>query len=111
LEKFSGDRLEPGIQIEEKWKEIMKIRKENSITLPLLDQENRNLFIVLTEELKKNIVAIDEATNQVPYDKIDPEIRSSVIFEVLIDEAYKSSLIEGAHTTKKKTKKMIENKL
>ena len=34
----------------------MKFRKDNSITLPLLDQEKRNLFIVLTDELKKNPV-------------------------------------------------------
>lgn len=104
-------RLNPGVQIDEKWIEIMSLRKQKSIALPLLDQENRNLFIVLTENLKKSIVSIDEATNKIPYDNIDPEIRGAVIYDVLIDEAYKSSLIEGAHTTKKKTKKMIEENL
>lgn len=104
-------RIKPEEDIEKEWAKIMKFRKDNSITLPLLDQEKRNLFIVLTDELKKNIVKIDDSANHIPYDKIDSDIRNSVILDVLIDEAYQSSIIEGAHTTKKKTTKMIKENL
>lgn len=104
-------RLETGFDIEEEWKKIMDIRKKSSISLPLVDQENRKLFVVLTEELKKNMVTIEDAATQVPYDNIDENIKESVKLDVLIDEAFQSSLIEGAFTTKKKTQKMIKENL
>ena len=104
-------RLGKDENIHEKWEKLMKERKSNSIKLSLLDQNKNNLFIVLNEELKKNIVKIEEYSKEGIYDEFDDEVRKSVIFESLIDEAYQSSLIEGAFTTKKKTEKMIKENL
>lgn len=104
-------RIKTGLNINEVWKEVQDYRKKNSIKLSLLDQEGENLFIVLTEELKKMIVYIDDVANKNLYESASPEMKSQIVLEALIDEAYQSSVIEGAHTTKKKTKKMIEEKL
>lgn len=104
-------RIKTGEEIEDVWKEVQDYRKENGIELPLLDQDGKNLFVLLTEELKKNIVYIDKTANENLYDRADEEIKKKVMAEALMDEAFQSSLIEGAHTTKKKTKKMIEENI
>jgi len=104
-------RIKKGFNISEVWKEVQDYRKENGIKLPLLDQQGERLFVVLTEELKELIVEIDDIANKNLFENARVEIKEEIMQDALLDEAYQSSVIEGAHTTKKQTKKMIEENI
>jgi len=104
-------RLKKGFNIDEVWKEVQEFRKESGIRLPLQDQQGEDLFVVLTEELKELIVGIDDIANKNLFENARLEIKEEIMQKALLDEAYESSVIEGAHTTKKQTKKMIEENL
>lgn len=92
------------------WADIEKQRLENSIKLPLLDKEKRNLYYNLTEETIQNINQIEELAKKANIEDIIPDdIKSSSLVETLIDEAFSSSVIEGAHSTRKRAMEMILN--
>ena len=101
-------RLEVDEDINEVWQELMDYRKETGIEIPLVDQKGRNIFMVLTENLKENIARIDDLARKDIFEELDEETKMNVMLGAQADEAFYSSVIEGAHTTKKRTKDMIE---
>ena len=104
-------RLKKDFNIDEVWKDVQEFRKKSGIKLPLQDQQEEDLFVVLSEELKELIVGIDDIANKNLFENARIDIKEEIMLEALLDEAYQSSVIEGAHTTKKQTKKMIEENI
>lgn len=104
-------RLKKDFNINEVWKDVQEFRKKSGIKLPLQDQQEEDLFVVLSEELKELIVGIDDIANKNLFENARIDIKEEIMLEALLDEAYQSSVIEGAHTTKKQTKKMIEENI
>ena len=101
-------RLDVGEDINELWKELMDYRKNNGIEISLVDQKDQNVFVVLTDNLKENIAKIDDLARKNIFEELDEETKMNVMLGAQADEAFYSSVIEGAHTTKKRTKEMIE---
>ena len=103
-------RLKTDKDINVVWEELMEYRKNIGIEIPLIDQKSKNIFFVLTDKLKENIAKIDDLARQNIFEELDEETKMNVMLGAQADEAFYSSVIEGAHTTKKRTKDMIEKK-
>lgn len=97
--------------LEEFWSELVKTRKKTAIIIPLKDQTDNYFWFNLTPTIKKNIELIESAGTKDVFKSIPPEIKTSTIVESIIDEAYNSSVIEGAFSTKKRTKELVEKNL
>jgi len=92
----------------EVWKELQSSRREKGVKIPLKDQKDKELFFSLTEELKKKVVAVDDLARNNFFDNLDENEKIDLIRAAQEDEAFYSSVIEGAHTTKKRTKELVE---
>lgn len=93
------------------WKEIEKRRKAMSIEIPIRDASDNKLRYVHTMEIDDNIKAIMSLAKEDVADMISSEIKSDVLMDSLIDEAFSSSVIEGAYSTRKRAGEMIKNNL
>ena len=95
----------------EVWKQLQFSRREKGIKVSLKDQKDNKLFFSLTEELKKKVVAVDDLARNNFFDNLDENEKIDIIRLAQEDEAFYSSVIEGAHTTKKRTKELVEKGL
>ena len=95
----------------EYWNDIQIRRKEQAKVLPLLDKEKAPLWYNVTEETLNNIYEIEELGRDRIEDIIPDEVKSDMFIESLIDEAFSSSWIEGAYSTRKRAHEMIKNEL
>jgi len=108
-------RLPSEIKIQDFWPEMESYRRELGQDIPLLDQKN-NKFWFCPIPYKENLYLIDQLaqTTVSKYIADDfnqlPNLEKNLLFEALIDEAFNSSVIEGAFSTKKKTTEMISKK-
>jgi hypothetical protein len=88
------------------WGDIQSKRKSMSRKVPLKDQKGNNFWFLIPPFIEKVIHDIDFIAK----DKIDElatkEIQNNLIVESIIDEAFYSSVIEGAFSTKKRTKEL-----
>jgi Fic family protein len=102
-------KIAPGVM--KQWEEIVAKRKELSIQVDLLDQTGEKIWFVPTPEINLLLNKIEYGTT-----KGIKEIISNVtdwndkVHELLIDEAYNSSVIEGAVSTRKRTSEMLKKK-
>lgn len=104
-------RVSNGENPNEIWKELQNSRRENGLKLLLKDQKGKNLFFSLTEELKKKVVLVDDLSRNNFFDNLVENEKIDLIRAAQEDEAFYSSVIEGAHTTKKRTKELVEKGL
>ncbi len=104
-------RIKTPLTIESFWPILLQHRKDRSITVPLKDQSNRNFWFVLTDNLKENLNIIEREAQLHFFEQIDEKFKNNVILNALIDEAFNSSVIEGAFSTRKRTKEMITKKI
>lgn len=110
-------RLPYGMNITDFWTAIEKYRKGIGQEVPLLDQKN-NKFWFCPVPYRKFLSLIDECA-QTPISKYVtgvlteemPYLGRTLVADALIDEAFNSSVIEGAFSTKKRTKEIISRKL
>lgn len=109
-------RLPSEIKINEFWSAVGKYRKSRGQEVQLLDQKGNN-FWFCPIPYRENLGIIDQyakttVSNHI-MDRIIKDIPTSekaLIMDALIDEAFNSSVIEGAFSTKKRTKEMITKK-
>ncbi len=99
------------IDLETFWKEALKDRKSTGLPIPLTDQKNMNFWFNMTKEISDNIHMIEKSAVNDLFRSVPEDLEASVIAEALIDEAFNSSVIEGAFSTKRRTKEIIENQL
>lgn len=104
-------RIPKEINIDEFWSNIQTQRKKTAHYIPLKDQANNNFYLNITKSIKKNISVIENIATKNIFNIIPYDVQISVIADSLIDEAYNSSVIEGAFSTKKRTKELVENDL
>lgn len=104
-------RISNDINLNEFWNELMDIRKNTKIDIPLIDQSSNNFWFNLTNDISSNIEAIDSSATEDLFKSVPLDLEVSVIADALIDEAFNSSVIEGAFSTKRRTKEMIEKQL
>jgi Fic family protein len=105
-----GYRLPSEIKLDEFWPKLVAYRKQKAEEVPLKDQASNNFWFVMTHPLQKKLHEIDSYGRDSLYDMVKAEIESELVKESLIEEAFYSSVIEGAFTTLKKAKAMVEKR-
>lgn len=101
-------RIDRNINLNKFWEELMLKRRSNAIELPLLDQNNNKFWFVKTKKIEENMAFLNSNGVKDLFDIINPEVKQVVTLENLIDEAFNSSVIEGAFSTRKRTKELVE---
>lgn len=81
------------------------------IAIPLKDQNGNQFWYNSTDDIIDNIETIESSATDDLFKSVPIDLEASVISDALIDEAFHSSVIEGAFSTKKRTKNMIEKNL
>jgi Fic family protein len=104
-------RIPNNTDLNEFWNKLMKVRKDTKIEIPLTDQSSSKFWFNLTNEIRNNIEIIDNSATEDLFKSVPMDLEISVIADALIDEAFNSSVIEGAFSTKRRTKEMIEKHL
>lgn len=118
IEKFSTEnylskeeisyRLPNNLALGEFWQEVVKFRKQKSEILPFNDQTGQNFWYFLTPVLQKEIYEIDSSGKDSLYRVVKKEIENELIKDSLIEEALYSSVIEGAFSTMKRLRELVE---
>lgn len=103
-----GYRLPNDLALEELWQEVIKFRKQKSEILPFNDQNNQNFWCLLTPALQRKIYEIDSSGKDSLYRVVKKEIEQELIKDSLIEEALYSSVIEGAFSTMKRLRELVE---
>lgn len=93
----------------ELWSAIVNKRKQSGRVLPLKDQNGQPFWYMIPPFLEQIIHDIDfSAKKRIDQLMID-NVRNDLIAESTMDEAYFSSTIEGAFSTKKRTRELVQN--
>ncbi len=103
-----GYRLPNDLALGELWQEVIKFRKQKSEILPFKAQDNQNLWCFLTPALQRKLYEIDSSGKDSLYRVVKKEIEHELIRDSLIEEALYSSVIEGAFSTMKRLREMVE---
>jgi len=100
-----------GVDFKSFWEELTAYRKANSSQLDIRDNEGNQMRYVQTKKAEGMIKSIEEMGRD-RIEKIIPEdIKHVALIESVIDEAFCSSVIEGAFSTRKRAGEMITQKL
>ncbi|MFZ3591333.1 Fic family protein [Bacillus sp. DJP31] len=92
------------------WEDILSKRRMQGRKTALLDQNGNNLWYVVTPSIDSTIHEIDFRAKDELRRIVSSEIHKNVVFDSLIDEAFYSSVIEGAFSTKKRTRELVDTK-
>ncbi|HWO96701.1 MAG TPA: Fic family protein [Bacillus sp. (in: firmicutes)] len=92
------------------WGDIQRKRKNMSREVPLKDQNGNYLWYMVPPFIEEMIHDIDFVAKEQIDELATKEIQSNLIAESIIDEAFYSSVIEGAFSTKKRTRELVEKK-
>lgn len=103
-------RLPSTVPISKFWPELLKERKKIKVELPLLDKDEQNVWFCMLPNLNEGLGKIDNIARSNIFTLIPDKMQNTVILDALVDEAFNSSVIEGAFSTKKRSKEMIKNK-
>lgn len=90
------------------WEEIILLRKQKSTYLPLSNSRNEPLWFMTPPFFHKKLNQIDSVAKRKLEEIASKDIQKDVIVESIFDEAYYSSVIEGAFSTKKRAKEVIQ---
>lgn len=105
-----GYRVPNTISLEEAWHEVQSRRKQRAEYMPFEDQRGRPFWYVLLSQLQKNLHQIDSLGRDSIYSLVRQDIETELINESLMEEAVFSSAIEGAFSTVKRLKEMVDKK-
>jgi len=98
------------VNIETMWLIISETRKLLSKETMLLDNNDKLMTYVVTNETVSNIANIDKSVAKDLIELFSDEFQNKILIDSLIDEAFNSSVIEGAFSTRKRAGEMIQNK-
>lgn len=109
-------RIPSEIKINDFWPMILEYRKKNGKEIPLKDQQGNN-FWYCSLPYKEKINIIDSSAKIEIVEKIksifaqSPKVAKGYLIDALIDEAFNSSVIEGAFSTKKRTIEVVSKNI
>jgi Uncharacterized conserved protein len=98
-------RLPLSVQIEDIWPEELELRKSKGIMLPLHSFDGKQYWYCQTDGIVKKIDSLSEKARANEAQIEEPEDNYA-----LIDEAYYSSAIEGAYSTRQEARNLIQNR-
>lgn len=91
------------------WDEIIEFRKSKGFNLPLKDQSGNNFWYCITSSTEKLIHDISFVAKHKLEEITTKELyRTMLIEDIMFEEAFYSSVIEGAFTSKKRAKEVIK---
>lgn len=105
-----GFRLPNTVSLEDAWREVQDQRKKRAEYMPFEDQEKHPFWYVLLPQLQKNLHEIDSLGRDSIYSLVKQDIEMEMIKDSLMEEAVFSSAIEGAFSTVKRLKEMVDQK-
>ena len=100
-------RVAPKINIDEFWEKLLAARKRYALSTSLLDKQGEPFWIAVTPKLAHNMDYIDEMGLQEVFSAVEGELADKLLLEAVLDEAFFSSVIEGAFSTKQRTAELI----
>lgn len=100
-----------GVDFKSFWEELTAFRKANSSQLTIRDNEGNQMWYVQTKKAEQMVKSIDEMGRDRIEKIIPDDIMHASLIESVIDEAFCSSVIEGAFSTRKRAGEMITQKL
>lgn len=92
------------------WGEVQELRKQKSFEVPLVDQSGNKFWFFEPPFLKERLLRMDNVGKSELEKIVSKEIQHKVIMNSILDEAFYSSVVEGAFSTKKRTREVIESK-
>ncbi|MGL6025160.1 MAG: Fic family protein [Cetobacterium sp.] len=92
-------------KIEKVWNDVVNFRKKNGYTTSFESQEGTIFFYYIRKIIKENIHKLESSSK---INLTDRKLAKKVYSESLIDEAMSSSAIEGAFSTRRRTKDLVE---
>lgn len=109
-------RLPSQLKINNFWPEILTYRKEQGQVTNLKDQQGGHFWLCAIP-YKETLNTIEVNARKTVVEQIlgivrtkQSKIEKELIIDALIDEAFNSSVIEGAFSTKKRSKELIQKK-
>ncbi len=106
----AGYRIPNDISLEEFWTALQNFRKQRCEYIPFDDQNSHPFWYLLTPQLQQNLHQIDSLGRDSIYKLVREEIEFEMIKDSLMEEAVFSSAIEGAFSTVKRLKEMVDKK-
>jgi Fic family protein len=112
-EEFRHRPAPPGISSETWWWAVRLARRQLGRPLQLQDQHGEPFTFAMTDTAQRLVHEIDrDASGHIvlPEDVTNPATRDRYIVNSLVEEAFRSSQLEGASTTRVVAKEMIRTK-
>lgn len=100
--------VESGCDYDEVYNKVITYR--NKLRKELISLENESFTFVETHHMKENVDKIKNFWKSSSY-SFKESYKKELIFDTLLSEAFHSSSIEGAHSTKKRTEEIIKKQL
>ena len=105
-----GYRLPNDLSLETFWQSLSQSRKQKSQVFSFTDQNKDLFWYLLTPALQKKIYKIDSQGKDSLYRMVKKEIEVELLKDSLLEEALYSSVIEGAFSTYKRLKELVDDK-
>ena len=102
-----GFRLPSEIPLNDFWVETVQLRKSKADFLPLKDQKGNLFWFFYLPALQKIIHEIDSNGKDSLYKAVSKEIENELVKDSLVEEAFYSSVIEGAFSTIKRMRELV----
>ena len=106
-----GYRLSGEVSLEETWKAILAERQGRAEILPLTDEHGKGFWFVNTKPLQAKLHHIDGRGKDSLSSQVRREIEDELVLDSIIDEAWASTIIEGAFTTHKRAQELVRRNL
>jgi Fic family protein len=100
--------IESGCNYQEVYTKVIKYRAR--LRKELIELEDKSFTFVETHFMKENVDRIKNFWKSTSY-SFKESCKKELIFDTLLSEAFHSSSIEGAHSTKKRTEEIIKKQL
>lgn len=102
-----------GLTHESWWSLIKLARRQVARALPLRDEDGQPFTFAMTDEILRLVHEVDRDASgriELPEDVTNQATRDRYVVNSLIEEAFRSSQLEGASTTRQVAKEMIRTK-
>jgi len=102
-----GYRLSNKISLNDFWMETVALRKNKADLLPFKDQKGNPFWFFNLPALQKIIHEIDSTGKDSLYKAVSKDIANELVRNSLIEEAFYSSVIEGAFSTIQRMRELV----
>jgi Fic family protein len=100
-------RVTPRENIDVFWPQLLEARKKYAVKTPLRDKRESEFWLALIPELTESISYVEDIGKHELFAMVQGELANSIILDAILDEAFYSSVIEGAFSTKQRTAELI----